>query len=86
MNGKLASPQAGILLIAAAAAIGATFLGLIFTGGFSAFAAAFRAGQGVQLVLTLLGLLGAGIALIYVVAALLLGRNVPEAADEMDER
>jgi SpoVK/Ycf46/Vps4 family AAA+-type ATPase len=87
MNGKLANPQTGILLVATAAAIAATILGLMVTGGFSAFAAAFGAGQGIHMVLTLLGLFGAGLALTYVMASLLLARNTAgEVADEFEVR
>ena len=47
MNGKLANPQSGVLLVAVVAAVAATCVGLMITGGFSAFSAAFSAGQGI---------------------------------------
>ncbi len=87
MNGRLANPQSGILLVTTAVATGATFVGLMIAGGFSAFAAAFRAGLGIHMVLTLLGVFGAGLALTYVVASLLLARKTAdEAADELEVR
>ena len=59
----------------------------MITGGFSAFSAAFSAGQGIHLVLTLIGLFSAGLALTYVAASLLSApATVDDAADELEVR
>jgi SpoVK/Ycf46/Vps4 family AAA+-type ATPase len=87
MSSRIAIPSGTILLVGTSVAIAATCLGLMATSGFSAFSAAFEAGQGIRLIIKLLGLFGAGLALTYVVAALLFGRSVSdENSDEVQVR
>jgi Holliday junction resolvasome RuvABC ATP-dependent DNA helicase subunit len=71
-----------ILLIAVTVAIVATAVGMAATGGFAAAQGYFSTGQGVPFLLSVLGIVGAGLAFTYVAASLLAAHglgDLPEA-------